>query len=83
MCVGCRAKAPAPALHRFVRAGGAVVPDPTGTAPGRGAWLHPDPACFELALTRKGFQRAFRGPVTIPPDTLDFSSRWQRSASTS
>lgn len=30
---------------------------------GRGAWLHPDPACMERAVARKAFSRAFRGPV--------------------
>jgi uncharacterized protein len=28
--------------------------------PGRGAWLHPDPQCLELALRRKAFPRALR-----------------------
>jgi len=26
--------------------------------PGRGAWLHPTPECFELAVRRKAFGRA-------------------------
>jgi predicted RNA-binding protein YlxR (DUF448 family) len=30
---------------------------------GRGAWLHPDPACMGTAIKRKAFSRAFRGPV--------------------
>lgn len=38
----------------------AVVPDPTGTAPGRGAHLHPTTACLELAERRRAFARAFR-----------------------
>ena len=28
--------------------------------PGRGAWLHPTPECFELAVRRKAFGRALR-----------------------
>jgi hypothetical protein len=38
----------------------AVVPDPQGTAPGRGAHLHPTAACYELAVRRKAFGRALR-----------------------
>ena len=37
-----------------------VVPDPLGTAPGRGAHLHPTAACYELAVRRKAFGRALR-----------------------
>jgi uncharacterized protein len=38
----------------------AVVPDPQGTAPGRGAHLHPTSECYELAVRRKAFGRALR-----------------------
>ena len=37
-----------------------VVPDPRGTAPGRGAHLHPTAACFALAERRRAFARALR-----------------------
>ena len=37
-----------------------VVPDPQGTAPGRGAHLHPTTECYELAVRRKAFGRALR-----------------------
>lgn len=40
--------------------GPAVVPDPRGTAPGRGAHLHPTIACFELAERKRAFRRALR-----------------------
>jgi predicted RNA-binding protein YlxR (DUF448 family) len=35
--------------------------------PGRGAWLHPTPECFELAVRRKAFGRALRlqAPVDV------------------
>ena len=36
----------------------AVVPDPTATAPGRGAHIHPTRECYELAVRRKAFTRA-------------------------
>ncbi len=38
----------------------AVTPDPRGTAPGRGAHLHPTIGCFDLAVRRKAFARALR-----------------------
>lgn len=38
----------------------AVVPDPDGTAPGRGAHLHPTTGCYDLAVRRKAFTRALR-----------------------
>ena len=64
-CVGCRKRAAKSELLR-VTAGSdaagqpAVVPDPTATAPGRGAHLHPTAECFELAVRRKAFGRALR-----------------------
>jgi len=64
-CVGCRRRAPASELVRIVgtahRDGVTVlVPDPTRTRPGRGAHLHPDPACYTLADRRHAFGRALR-----------------------
>ena len=41
----------------------AVVPDPTATAPGRGAHLHPTTECYDLAVRRKAFARALRQQV--------------------
>jgi predicted RNA-binding protein YlxR (DUF448 family) len=74
-CIGCRRRSVATELFRVVVAtdstGGAssgvarVVPDPRHRFPGRGAWLHRDPGCVELAQRRKAFARALRaaGPV--------------------
>ena len=70
-CVGCRARAPASELLRVVAvrdetepAGGRhrLVPDPARRLPGRGAHLHPDPACLARALRRRAFGRALRLP---------------------
>ena len=46
-----------------------VRPDPGGTAPGRGAHLHPTTECYELAVRRKAFARALRldGGVSAAP----------------
>ncbi|QDB80687.1 YlxR family protein [Georgenia sp. 311] len=68
-CVGCRAKARRAALVRVVlvpHAHRAVVDERTD-APGRGAWLHADRACLDLAEHRRAFTRALRsaGPVDL------------------
>ena len=59
-CVGCRSRAPASELVRFVAVGLLLQPDPGRRLPGRGAHLHPDPACFALAERRRAFGRALR-----------------------
>ena len=61
-CVGCRAKASDSELLRTVVGDEMVVPDPRRRLPGRGAWLHPDPACLRAAERRRAFPRAFRVP---------------------
>lgn len=40
-----------------------VVPDPARRKSGRGAWLHPTPACAARAVKRRAFSRAFRAKV--------------------
>jgi len=64
-CVGCRARVPAEGLLRVVVDDGVLIPDPTATRRGRGAWLHLD--CWEAAERRKAFRRALR--VEVAPDT--------------
>jgi uncharacterized protein len=59
-CVGCKARAAKSSLLRLVVAGDGIVPDPHARAPGRGAYLHPSLACFELAQRRRVFSRALR-----------------------
>ena len=65
MCIGCRERATKRELLRVTLGADAeghpvVVPDPTATAPGRGAHLHPVAACLELAERRRAFARALR-----------------------
>jgi len=48
---------------RVVVVGGVLVPDPRARIPGRGAWLHPDPACLDLAVRRRALTRALRAEV--------------------
>ena len=60
-CVACRASADKRSLHRIVRApDGTVRYDPTGTAPGRGAYLCGRPDCAQVAVKRRGLQRALK-----------------------
>ena len=71
-CIGCRERTTKrellrivagadPKDHRGSQSGSwSVVPDPDGTAPGRGAHLHPTPGCLALAERRRAFQRALR-----------------------
>ena len=51
--------------------------------PGRGAWLHRDPECVELAERRRAFARALRVPGPVDPTSGAAStSRAQFGSST-
>lgn len=66
-CVACRTAKAKLELVRFVRTeGGRVVPDPRGRAPGRGAYLCRDAACWTLAQKRRALERALH--VTLGPE---------------
>ncbi|MGH8777407.1 MAG: YlxR family protein [Jiangellaceae bacterium] len=68
MCVGCRVRAEKSDLLRVVAVeGDALVPDRRGRLPGRGAYVHPDPRCLDLAVRRRAFPRALRltGPLDM------------------
>jgi len=64
-CVGCKTRAAKSSLLRLVVAGDGIVPDPQARQPGRGAYLHPSLACFELAQRRRAFSRALRAPGSL------------------
>ncbi|MGW1895004.1 YlxR family protein [Streptomyces sp. NPDC002004] len=66
-CVGCRERAAKSDLLRIVKIEDACVPDPRGTLPGRGAYVHPALVCLDLAVRRRAFARAFRARTA--PDT--------------
>ncbi|WP_190140781.1 YlxR family protein [Streptomyces longispororuber] len=68
-CVGCRERAAKSELLRIVAVEGVCVPDPRGTLPGRGAYVHPALVCLDLAVRRRAFPRAFR--VQGPLDTAE------------
>lgn len=73
-CIGCRTRTDRRQLVRIVLDpadhGDRAVLDRAGTASGRGAWIHPDPDCLELALTRRALARAFRTKAPIGADRL-------------
>jgi predicted RNA-binding protein YlxR (DUF448 family) len=48
---------------------GMIAIDPTGRAPGRGAYLCHDAACFATAGRRHALERALGGP--LPPAVVD------------
>ncbi len=83
-CVGCRGRAAKSALLRVVVAGGVLTPDPSGRLPGRGANVHPDPRCVDLAEKRRAFPRALRldGPldVHLVRECVEQGERWTRTS---
>jgi predicted RNA-binding protein YlxR (DUF448 family) len=71
--VGCGRVAPQPELVRLAVWEGKVVTDPERRLPGRGAFLCPRPECWERAVARRAFPRAFRRRVEVPAEPLHLS----------
>ena len=81
-CVGCRERGPKAGLVRLVADGdGGARVDRMGSAPGRGAYLHPGRACVEAAIARGALVRALRmglnehGAATL---RADLEGEWVR-----
>ncbi len=80
-CVGCRSRTGKSDLLRVVAVEAVpgspetryVAPDPRGRLPGRGAYLHFDLGCLDLAERRRAFPRALR--LAGPLDTGELR-RW-------
>ena len=68
--MGCRERAAKSDLLRIVVVEDACVPDRRGTLPGRGAYVHPALVCLDLAVRRRAFPRAFRGPGPLDTAAL-------------
>ncbi|WP_243717129.1 YlxR family protein [Actinomadura sp. KC345] len=68
--MGCRVRTVKSDLLRLVVVEGVIVPDPRGRLPGRGAHLHPDLGCLDLAERRRAFPRAFRVPGPLDAGAL-------------
>ena len=64
-CVACRLEAGKGAMVRIVRRaeGGAAV-DLTGSANGRGAYLHREALCIEIARKKKALERALKTSIS-------------------
>ena len=67
--MGCRVRAAQATLLRVVCVDGLLVVDAARRLAGRGASVHPDPRCVDLADTRRAFPRALRlaGPLDATP----------------
>jgi hypothetical protein len=80
-CVGCRGRTSKSDLLRVVAVAGGVgpetaamlAPDRRGRLPGRGAYVHPDLRCLDLAERRRAFPRALRLPGPLDTSVL---RRW-------
>ena len=60
-CIGCRQPAAKRDLVRIVRtSAGGIGVDPTGRAPGRGAYIHSNRACWEKALKGATINRTLK-----------------------
>jgi len=59
-CVGCGQRAPQSALLRIVAGREGLRPDPARRLPGRGGYLHTDPACWARFVQRRGPVRSLR-----------------------
>ncbi len=69
-CTGCREMKPKRELVRVVRSPeGDISLDFKGKAPGRGAYVCPDPACLKKAVKSKALDRALE--TTIPEEIYD------------
>ena len=69
-CVGCREMKPKKELIRAVKSPeGAISLDFKGKAPGRGAYVCPNPACLKRAIKAKSLERAFE--TAIPAEVYD------------
>ena len=69
-CTGCREMKPKRELIRIVRSPeGEISMDFKGKAPGRGAYLCPDPGRLRRAIKAKALERAFS--VQIPGEIFE------------
>ncbi len=76
-CIGCRTRTTKVDLLRVVVDGDEFVADPQGRLAGRGAYLHPNRECFELAVRRKALSRALRvsGHTRLERLTAEFATQ--------
>ena len=72
-CVGCRTREDKPALVRVVMVDAELAVDRAGRLPGRGAYVHPDLACVDLAFpaVRVGIEMHSRSVLEPDDETTD------------
>ncbi|MBQ8374370.1 MAG: YlxR family protein [Clostridia bacterium] len=64
MCIACREMKPKKEMLRVVRnAEGEIYPDPTGKAPGRGAYICQSEECRQKLQSKKLLHKAFSTAV--------------------
>lgn len=69
-CLGCRTMFPKRELIRVVRSPeGELSLDFKGKAPGRGAYLCPNPECLKKARKSRALERAFE--IAVPDEVYD------------
>lgn len=64
MCIACRESDGKRDLIRLVRVANGVLLDETGKKAGRGAYVHPQTACWEKALDGSLIQKALRTKIS-------------------
>ena len=65
MCIACREMKPKVEMTRVVRnAEGEISPDPTGKAPGRGAYICSNEDCLKKLMGKKLLNKAFSADVS-------------------
>ena len=64
LCLGCQTVRPKKEMVRIVRSPeGVFSADFTGKKPGRGAYVCHKPECFDAAVKRRRFEKAFQRAV--------------------
>lgn len=79
-CVGCRRTSAKREFIRIVRTpAGRVEVDPTGKRAGRGAYLCPSAACWEVALKRDSLARALKSTMAaeVKRALLDYAESFK------
>ena len=71
MCVSCRSRDSTDLLVRLVLENQRLIVDVNGTAPGRGAYVHPGSQCMSSALSQKILGRALRSQGPLDVSALD------------
>lgn len=70
MCVGCREMKPKKELLRVVKSpAGLIAFDRVGKAPGRGAYVCPNPDCLKKAQKSRALDRALE--TTVPAEVFE------------